>query len=100
MNAGEWGLVQVNDPDVFLECDFELPKTYEQYIELIKAFDEQLWVRPEIGHQLYVALSKVKYSFAVRRLWAKYAYTGRFNSRLYLYLAWFIKNNPIKQETK
>jgi hypothetical protein len=77
-----------------------MPKTKGPFIQESQSFSDQVVCSPKVGHSLYVALSEVRYPFAVRRLWAEFAYAGKFEDRLYLYLTWFIKNNPLKQETK
>lgn len=100
MEAGQWGLVRINDPDIIFSASLEIPETKGPFIPGSESFSDQLHCSPKTGHSLYAALSEVKYPFAVKRLWAEFAYAGRFEDHLYLYLAWFIKNNPIKQETK
>lgn len=97
MNAGDWGLVRTNDPDFILSCPIELPDSEDKCIELVKNFTEQLYASVAVGHSLYDALLKVKYPFAVKRMWAKYVPYVRFEHRFYLYLAWLINNHEVKE---
>lgn len=95
MDAGEWGLVRSNDPDVFFATELTIPTSIEQFRKLADKFIDELWVQIPVGASLHKALSEVTFPYAVRKLWVQHGKYGRctYEERLYLYLAWFVAQN-------
>jgi hypothetical protein len=94
MEKDDWGIVRINDPDLVFQSPLRLPKNDTDMLALIEQFRDQFYLRAEAGHSLYEAIKAIKFPFAVKRLWVKYWSFCSFESRLYLYLAWFVGNRP------
>lgn len=93
MDEGDWGLVRINDPDVIIKTSLKLPENEDEQVKLFNEFSEQLYLRAGAGHNLYIALKQVTYPFSVKRIWLKNELCYSFESRLYLYLAWWAQRN-------
>jgi hypothetical protein len=94
MDVKDWGLLQVNHPDIVFKTT---PHLYEEGRELDKAVDSfvsEVVTDIETGYEYYNKFSQVEIAYAVKRLFVKYRAYG-FSEKLYFYLAWFInKSEP------
>lgn len=92
MDAGDWGLVECNDPAIIFSTDLTIGNdVYSQF----GSFRDEMWADIPVGYRLYNALQQVKYPYAVKRKWVEY-WTYSFETRLFIYLSWFANQNQPK----
>ncbi len=90
MKAGEWGIVECNDPTIVFDVTPVVYNDADQTWELYYKFYYNFMFAPSIGHKFYTAMEKVKIPFRVKRQWVKNSIYG-FEQQFYYYLADFIK---------
>lgn len=90
MRAGEWGIVECNDPTIVFDVTPIVYTNSEQTWETYYKFYYNFMFAPSVGYKFYNAVNSANIPFRVRRQWLREGIYG-FEQRLYYYLADFIK---------
>lgn len=97
MKIGQWGLLECNDPSIVFTTTPQLYTNREIFDTAIDNFSDEMFIDIATGHRLFEAVSKVKISWKVKKLFIKLN-VRNFNDRFFVYLADFIeRSNPIKE---
>lgn len=91
--AGEYGIVDVNDPYIVIHSLKWFDKidetNYDAFWKSLHEFNDKISVSPDIGYEIYSSLLQVKYPYKLRKYWVK-NYISGFSERFYTYLAYLV----------